>query len=256
MTLPSPALLGAQYQEFVGDLKTSIDTFLDASRADPDLKGAFKSATAAYASFAAFGSDGNSLLRAASGIARRSLVLAVVRQLSLARVELRRLIECTVWYVYFIDHPVEWADFLANPGRSWADRPQEPIAAAASANVGRFFAYAKERLARDDPSKIGKAAIDLLHTRYGNLSGEVHAAMGAVHPTGNLALAFDRYDSASVGKLRREMHQVFASSLVTCASINPILISRLGAVERGFFDWLVSAGIAKVVRGGTFGVSR
>lgn len=255
MTLPDARTLSAQYSDFVEDLRTTLASFLDAGRSDADIKAIFRSATAAHTVFSAFGDGGQNLLLAAGGIARRCAVLAIGRQLSLARVELRRMIECVVWYVYFLDHPVEWVEFSARPGRGWGDRPQAPIAAAASAATGTFFAYAKERL-QGDPSTLGKAAVDRLHVQFGNLSAEVHAAMGAVHPSGSLALAFDRYDRSRIAKLRREIQQVFSASVIVCAAVDRRLLAKLDAVGRAWFDWLVSAPPAKIIRGRPFGVPR
>jgi hypothetical protein len=251
--IPHGKKIRADHDEFLDDLATSLVAFVNHARSDSDLRGIFKLCTAAHTVLGAF-DDAQPLMSAAAGVARRIALLSMIRQLSLVRVELRRLIECVQWSVYFSEHPVEREVFEKNPGRGWASKPDAlPIEAAASADIGMFFRYAKERLVAD-PSGLGVAAATTLHVEYGNISGDVHAARGAVG--GTLALAFDPYDGESAAATRDQIHRIFGPCVLLRVAADPRLLGRLDAINRDWFDWLVGKEAARTIRGEPFGIPR
>jgi hypothetical protein len=250
--IPNSRKIRSDHGEFLDDLQTSLLAFVAHARSDTDLRGIFKLCTAAHTVLGAFAAE-EPLLAAASGVARRIAVLSMIRQLSLVRVELRRLVECVIWFVYFLEHPVERETFEKNPGRGWKARSDTPpIEAAASAEIGTFFRYAKERLAAD-PSKLGAKAASDLHTEYGNVSGDVHAARAAVG--GTLALAFDPYDAATAAATREQITRIAGPCVLLCAAAAPNLLGKLDAIDRSWFDWLVGSA-AKTIHSGPFGITR
>jgi hypothetical protein len=227
---------------------------LAATLTDSHQRAIFKVCTAGFASLVALAQE-SLLLRGAAGIARRCALLASIRQVSLIRVELRRLIECSVWDIYFCDHPTEYAEFRRQAGKSIIDDPKRPIASAACAPTRRFFAYAQERF-DSDRSGLGRAAADAMYAAYGTLSAEVHASQGLLHPDASLALAFDRYDGKVAAALEKDIRTVITSVVTAGAAIDPRRLSALDGIERGWFDWLVGTSTARTIRGGTFGIPR
>lgn len=253
MGIPHSAKTNSDFSELLGDLGTFVDESIKAAANDSDLKGLFRLSTALHSSLNGFLiRDESRLLNAAAGIARRVTVLAVLHQVSLAKVELRRLIECTLWYVYFHEHPVEFEAFLREPSRSWDEKRDRPISSAASSPMSFYAAYAKERF-ENEPSGLGLRAVEVLRQEYGNLSGHVHAALGAMSDKGNLALPHDQWTKPVAGSLKDVVQQVFRSSIIAISASNPDLLGGLDAIPRSWFDWLVSED-AKAIRGSPFGI--
>lgn len=253
--IPHSSEIRKHHAEFVGELKITTASFLDRANADSDLLSAFKLATAFYCVVQTFGKAGNSkLLDAAAGLARRSAVLMSIRQTSLVKVELRRLVECTVWFAYFVDHPVEYEEFERNPSRGWSDdRDRGPIETVACSQIGFFLRYAQERVGKGKPLEAAKAP-ERLRVEYGNLSRDVHGALGALNRNATFSQAHDPYDGAVAADLCGAVDRVLTDALLTIAMLRPEWIGKLPATERGWFDWLIGSENAKAVRGGSFGL--
>lgn len=248
--------LAADYEEFLDQIRISINAHVDSALGDANLKNVFKCTTATHTVLRSFASKHSSrLLTAGAGIARRVAILSVLRQLSLLRVELRRLIECVCWFVYFADHPREEALFLSAPGKTVEDAKDDPLAAGAHGVPAYYRAYMKSVM-RNEPSGIGgKAAVELA-SAYAELSTEVYPAHGAVHPSGTLALAADRYDATAANRMRLVAKKVLSHAVAVVAACDPVLLSKLDAIDREWFDWLVGKDWARVIRGTEFGLQR
>lgn len=248
--------IAADFEEFLEQLRLTLNAYIDSTGGDSDQKAIFKYGTAADTSLRSFAAGtGNKFLTGASGIARRVAILAVMRHVSLMRVELRRLIECVHWYVYFSDHPVEEAQFLLDPGAVCHDARDDPLAAGAHGSPAYYRAYVKS-LMRSEKSGIGKAAASDLAKAYAELSKEVHPALGVAHPSGTLALAADRYDNVVSAKMRTEAARILRSAIAIIVASDPRLLTKLDSNSRGWFDWLVTDDWAKLIREPGFGLDR
>ena len=248
--------IAADYEEFLDQVRIATNAHLNSAHADPDLKHVFKCTMAAHTVLRSFALRRcEKLFNAAAGIARRVAILSISRQLSLLRVELRRLIECINWFVYFADHPLEEALFLSDPGRVVDDMKDDPIAAGAYGLPAFYRAYMKSVMKRE-PSGIGSKAASELASAYAELSMEVHPAYGVASPSATLALAADRYDTKLASKMRIEAKRVFTHAVAAAAACDPLLLSKLDAIDREWFDWLVGQNWAQIIRGTEFGLQR
>ncbi len=252
MTILHSSVVAKHYAEFIEDLQTALTAHLSAATEDSHQRAIFKTCTAAYASLHAFAA-GDKILMAAAGISRRCALLASIRQISLIRVELRRTIVCVLWDAYFIDHPVEFGEFLKRGGKVIVDDPNTPIASGGCAPTRKFFAYARERF---HDEAVALNAVDKLYALFGALSAEVHAGHGVLHPEGSLALAFDSYDGTIAARIEKELRSVLASVVTISAAIKPGRLGQLDAISRGWFDWLVGGTVSEAISSGTFGITR
>jgi hypothetical protein len=254
--IPHSTLIASHHSEMLDELKTTLDAFLVAARSDGEQRSIYKLCTAGYSVLRAFSLPRElRLLSAAAGGARRCAVLATIRQISLARVELRRLIECAVWYAYFVDHPVEFEAFEANPSRDWTSDKERPIESIARAEIGFFFRYALER-ARAARSTRVPEAVNTLKTAYGEMSGEVHAALGALGASATLSQAHDPYDAKLSAHFREDVDRVLTAAVLVISAVNTRLLAHLTAMERGWADWLIGVDASKEFRADSIGILR
>jgi len=199
----------------------------------------------------AWKTDNQELLGAAAGAAKRAVLLVCIRQYSLVNVELRRFIECILWYTYFADHPVEWEVFRANPAGSWEKKTQKPIETAASAPINYYLRYLEERMG-SEPSGLAKAAVGVFRTEYGKVSRYIHGATPAMD--GSLALAHDREDPRQHFELKTRCYKIFKSGCILVAALKVKLLEELSATDRRYFDRLVSPSTARKIREQPFGI--
>lgn len=254
--IPHTSLIAAHHRELLDELRTTLEAFLEAAGDDGEQRSVYKLCTAAYTVLRAMSVPRDlRLLGGAAGAARRCAVLGTIRQISLARVELRRLIECSVWFAYFVDHPVEFAEFEANPSRGWDSDGARPIEAIARADIGFFFRYALDRMRAARAPRVVEA-VSALKTAYREMSGEVHAALGALGASATLSQAHDPYDAKIAAHFREDVDRVLTSGTLLVASVDPRLLGHLPAVDRAWFDWLVGVDAAKEFRSDAIGIDR
>ena len=192
------------------------------------------------------------MLGAAAGAARRTVALVCIRQYSLVNVEIRRFIECIIWYLYFIDHPVEWTVFKTNPSRNWNKKLTKPIETAANAPTNFYFSYIAERMNSEEPSGLAKSAVDLLRTEYSAVSDYIHGAQPSVE--GSLALIYDREDPKQHKVMKRRCTQVFKNGCILVAALKKSLLDSLITTDRAVFDKLVAPSTARKIREQPFGL--
>ena len=241
----------SEFEEFTDDLKIAIASFLNDALKNADFKSIYNKATAAYKVLTAWAPDNQELLGSAAGAAKRAVMLVCIRQYSLVNVELRRFIECIIWYTFFSDHPVEWEMFKDNPGRSWKKKPEKPIETAASAPTNYYFRYLQERMTQE-PSGLAKQAIDVFRNEYDTLSMYIHGAKPAID--GTLALAFDREDPEQYRLIKNRCYNVLKSGCIVVAALKKELLNNLSTTERKYFDKLVSPSTARKIREQPFGL--
>jgi hypothetical protein len=186
----------------------------------------------------------------------RCLILRIpfivgVRQISLAAVELRRLIEITFWVIYFTDHPVEWAEFEANPSKGFHPSIEQPIRYCARRGLKLYVDYAAERF-QSEPSGLAKIAVEDLR----KLSAEINPI---VHPA-QLSTAtrkpppFENLGAADLSTFEQLQKAVFSASALALASLFRREFDKFPATYRAQFDWLIGDTLAKKIRAGNFGL--
>ncbi len=256
MAIPHSKQIETNHHVFLDDLETSLQGFLSHAKKNDALRSIFKTSTAAYATYRAFATKPaptQLLMNAAAGSIRRTCALSMMRQHSLTQVELRRTIECALWDTYFLDHPVEWQHFCANPHQRADGRDETPIASAAGAPIGFYFRYASERMSTE-PSGLLTNVLGSLKTSYGELSATVHAATGAISTS--MVMAFDPWTNAKGQALRLLCKRVLKAVVILSAATDPTRLGFLDAIDRGWFDWLIGAAASRAIRGARFGLSR
>jgi hypothetical protein len=185
-----------------------------------------------------------------STVLRIPLIVAT-RQLSLARIELRRFVELVLWTIYFSEHPVEWQSFQASPDRGFAKSLDEPISYCAHREITFYLSYAKERI-QQEPSGLAKEAIDSLRKLHGRLSAFVHPA--------HIAGASSRippFEDISPDALKTFVdiqRPVLAQACILLAACNRKRFDRLPPMHRAHFDWLIGTTLEKRLRSGHFGL--
>jgi len=243
----------SEYQVFIEDLGTAINSFLDDADGNAQFKAIYNKGIAAFHVLNEWKHDSPELLGAAAGATRRAIALVCIRQYSLVNVELRRFIECVSWYIYFTDHPVEWESFKANPTRSWKKKSNKPIQTAASAPTNYYLQYLEERM-KDEPSGLAKSAVGVFRTEYGKLSNYIHGATPAMD--GSLALTFDREDPYQHSEMKTQCFKIFKNGCILVAALKVSLLVNLNATNRQYFDRLVSPQTAKKIREQHFGLQK
>ncbi len=241
----------SEFQNFADDLGTAIISFLESSKRNSDFKSIYNKGMAAHKLLAAWSPDNPELLSSAAGAARRTVALLCIRQYSLVNVELRRFIECIIWYLYFADHHVEWEVLKNNPSRDWRKKPTKPIETAANAPTNHYFSYIHERMATE-PSGLAKSAIDIFRNEYSVVSDYIHGAQPAVE--GSLALTYDREDPQQHKIMKRRCFQIFKSGCILVAALKKNLLDDLNTTDRGVFDKLVSPSTARKIHQKPFGL--
>ncbi len=241
----------SEYEDFVDNQKTAITSFLENAKTNSQFKSIYNKGMAAFKVLNAWAPDNVELLGSAAGAAKRAAALVCVRQYSLVNVELRRFIECIIWYVYFSDHPVEWEVFKGDPGRSWETKKEKPIETAANAPINYYLRYVQERFA-GEPSGLARSGIDLFRNEYSKLSTYIHGGTPAIQ--GSLALTFDREDPQQHEEMRKGCYKIFKNGCILVAALKSHLLQNLNTTDRGHFDKLVSPSTAKKIRQKPFGL--
>jgi len=187
-------------------------------------------------------------LVAARSIILRLPMLVGLGQAAVAAAEMRRLVELTLWTVYFTDHPVEWCNF----GEGGFSRDaRKPISYAAHRELTHYFEYARE-LMDTEPSGLGAGAVDSMKQLTQKLNSRVHA--------GELALSvrrippYERVSETALRRFGRLQRHVFANCCLLLAAYRRHRFDRFNATARSHFDWLIGPTLRRAVRRGEFGL--
>jgi hypothetical protein len=172
-------------------------------------------------------------------------------QVESANGELRRLIEITLWCIYFTDHPIEWDRFSRDPTAGFSGDASRPITYCSRRERQFYASYAKE-LFEEEPSRLGMESIDQLSRSYGELNAWVHA--GHAVKRRKLRPPLDDTDEAQIANFLEQHRKVCAASVLAISAFLSKRFDRLPPVHRAWFDWLVGTGISKRVRSGQFGL--
>ena len=188
---------------------------------------------------------------ASRSIILRMPMLVSLGQPSLGVVELRRLVELTLWTIYFTDHPIEWRRFVRETGVGFSQDARQPISYAARRELIHYFEYARE-LMSDEPSGLATNAIDLMKQLTHSLNASVHA--------GEIARSVTRippHEDVSDGlllKFKKLQQPVLANCCLLLAAFRRQQFDRFTATARAHFDWIVGPKLRRAVRQGPFGL--
>lgn len=240
-----------EFEVFIQDSKDAIGAFLDDNLNKRDFKAIYRKGMYASHILKIWAVNSQELLEAAAGVAKRVIALFSIRQYSLVNVELRRFIECILWFTYFIDHPVEFEQFKGQPFRSWRDKPKKPIETAASSSIHFYLQYLEERLAYE-PSGLAQKAVDILQNEYDTLSTYIHGARPAMD--GTLSLTYDQEDKNQNRQIRQRTHKILKSGCIIVAALKSEWLDELSPKDRIYFDKLVSPSTAKKIKENIFGL--
>lgn len=190
-------------------------------------------------------------LGSARTIVLRVPMLVSLGQSSLGKVEMRRLVELTLWTVYFTDHPVEWARFGLGSGAGFSRNPRQPISYAARRELAHYFEYALE-LMESEPSGLGKYAVCQMKQLTRGLNASVHAG-GLAQATSRMP-PYDKVSDSMLKRFHRLQKNLFANCCLLLAAYRRPRFDRFDATARAHFDWLVGSKVRKAVRKGPFGL--
>lgn len=252
MTRPIPhsAAIHSQLEEYLQDALSAITKSTGSLPNEPAFRTIYKNSLGAFTPLKKISRRRLPLLRTACGIVRRCPLLVSTRQIQLASIELRRLIEVTTCYPYFCDHSVEWNEFYENPGDGYGADRERPIAWSAHRELRWYSNYIKERY-HTDKSGLIKYANDTNRACYSELSKYVHAALD--HLTKKpLTEVFDSIDSTSLKSFSKMQRKVYSSALILSVAPKPDVIGKLTAVERSWFDWTLGNTRQMKIRAGEF----
>lgn len=178
-------------------------------------------------------------------------VLIAISQPGTAQLELRRLIECAFWTIYFSDHPVEWQEFVDKPGKGYARDQASPISYNARREPIFYRNYAKERYLREPSGLIGPS-INELEKSYSELSASLHGAAKSTTP--RLHPAFEQIEDKDLDRFAKQYKKIAANVLMMLCAFAPGKFNNLPPVHRAWFNWLVGPPTSKAIRGSKFGL--
>lgn len=250
-SLPHSKEIDRRINSYLDDFHENIEQSISDLRKSSTYKTIFKNSQACFSILKNNNLSKHSLIKIAAGIPRRIPLLIAARQVSPAYIELRRFTELIVWNPYFIDHPIEWDEFSKNPDTGYTRDPKTPIAFCAHREISWYFDYARE-LYKSEPSGLTKTSINSLQHQYRNLSKYVHAMDNPVQGK-ILSSPFDDISDKNLSKFQNAQKVVFlSSSLLICSKRKQL--EKLEAIERDWFDWLISKKNARIIRSERFGI--
>ncbi len=191
-------------------------------------------------------------LAAARSIILRVPMLVSLGQPSLGAVELRRLVELTLWTVYFTDHPIEWHSFGAGSNAGFSQDARKPISYAARRELIHYFEYARE-LMGSEPSGLARKAIDVMKQQTHDLNASVHA--GELAQSVRRIPPHEEVSDTVLQRFKRLQQPVFANCCLLLAAYRRRKFDRFNATARAHFDWLVGSKLRRAVRQGPFGLA-
>lgn len=249
--LPHSARIRSEAQSYLVELSDAVAGLEARLGNSSDFRAAYKAALAADSVLARLASPRcKPRLTAQRTAIRRTLPLFALGQAEMTRLALRQAIELAFWTIYFSDHPVEWAEFQANPS-SQSGNPSLPISHMAHREPAFYRAYAKERFVGES-SGLASSAVESLTSAYGNLSAAIHPA--DLTTTRRIRPAIDDLSPPQLAALRKIHREVCASLCIVLSAFSTTRFNTLPPVHRAWFDWLIGPTRAKTVRSGPFGL--
>ena len=248
--IPHSALVHDHLKAYFADARESAHNVSRKLSTQSEFVGIFRNSIAAYSVLAKFASGSRvSLLSTAASTVRRCPLLIGFGQMSIARMEVRRFIESTVRYPYFVEHPVEWSRVLSEPEVGTVKDESDPIGWCAARDQKWYVNYIKVRF--PDGSGLVKESIDSYLRLYKEMSTDIHVTKDA---SLNLKItdAIEMPKPAVLKDFREKQRAAYKAGLVTALAVNPKKLNKLTAIERSWFNWLLGATDAKAILGGAF----
>ena len=179
-------------------------------------------------------------------------MLVALGQQSLAKVELRRLLELVFWVIYFTHHPREWEHFDGKRMMGFTKDTSKPIGYAAHRDLTFYFSYAKEYMEQEHSGEAVKAIQELEDIKQ-RLNAEVHAGQIARKP--QHAIPFDTLDETEIRAFASFLRRALSALMVLLLAFDRKSFQQMQAGPRAYFDWLVGTERAKSIRSRDFGLA-
>lgn len=246
--LPHSAVLHEHLCKYLDELSETIAKNGASLRKSSDFRAVFKNSTAAAAVLDRFAARGVPLLESAAGSAARFPLHVACGQMSMAYVDLRRFVDLIVWSVYFMDHPVEFRTFATDPGRGFARPEDGPIAFCARRETRWYLDYCRDLFRSGAHAELPRAA-ERLSSAHARCSSFVHPVRDSL-PGGSLGNAMGFPDNQEIAEFAKTQRAVLSASVLFFAALRPKAVSKLDAIERGWYDFLVGKEMAAATTAG------
>ena len=190
--------------------------------------------------------------RAGRSVILRIPLLAAAGQVSVAKVELRRLVELTFWTIYFSEHPVEWSSFKASPSDGFFPNIDKPIRYCAHRGLKFYLDYAAERF-EQEPSGLAIEAVKQIRAAGDQMNAIVHPAQLSVTP-GRIP-PFEDVSESALRAFCKIQKSVCSNVCIALAAMFTQKFNKLPPMYRANFDRLIGSTTAKQLRSGAFGLA-
>jgi hypothetical protein len=245
-------LLSRKSDAFISEVGSEVIAALTRSKASASFREIYRLSLAAESVLPVLVSRKlRPSISAIRNTSRRIPVLISMGQESLAKVELRRLMELVFWTVYFTHHPREWEHFDGKKLIGFTRDVSKPIGYAAHRDLNFYLQYAMEYMEAETSGEALKAIQDLDGAKK-ELNAAVHA--GQIARTPNRQLPFDAIEEPNLVAFARILKRVLGSSLVVLMAFDKASFQKIPAGPRAYFDWLIGAQRSRAIRSKQFGL--
>lgn len=249
-SIPHSETIALHLNEYLQDALSTITRSIGIVPTESAFRAIYKNSLGTFTPLTKISRRRLPLLKTACGIVKRSPLLISIRQVQLAYVELRRLIEVITCYPYFVEHPIEWQAYSESPGKGYEAERDQPISWCAHRELRWYGSYVRERFSQDKSGLVAYAT-DTNNACYAELSKYVHATLD--HLTKKpLTEAFDPIESGSLEQFAGVQRNVYRALLILAVAPKPAMIGTLNAVERDWFDWILGGPRQAKIRAGEF----
>ena len=250
-SIPHSAVIAEQLTDYLRDLEAELSRSVGSMSKSSTFRGIFQNSLRANAVLVALGRRELALVKHAADTARRLPLLVACRQVSLAYVELRRFLELVIAFPYFREHPIEWCRYLDEPTTGTVGATENPISFAAHRDRSWYVSYVRDRFRGETTGLVVEAA-DELASHYSELSAHVHVKANVA--SRSIGKPFDDVANSSLRAFQETQRAVLSAGCVVVAGAKRRGITKLGAIDRAWFDWLIGKKDAKRLRSGAFGL--
>jgi hypothetical protein len=239
--------------EYLDEVKNSVLPPLDSLKTSPGFREIYQISLAFDAVLIELGKASfKPTVESHRSIVLRVPLLVAIGQSSAATIEMRRLTELVFWTIYFKDHAIEWAHFLANPSDGYHPSVEQPIRYCAHRGSKFYIDYADERFGAE-PSGLAKDSISQMRSVVSILNATVHPAHLAIG--GSQAPPVESVSEISLKVVAKVWREISSNLAILLSSIYCDEFDHLQPVHRGHFNWLIGRERSKKLLSGPFGLA-
>lgn len=235
-----------QLNQLAGEISSVAAQTLTHADSREALRRLLRASRCTNAVLAIYGKQPHPLLADLVNIAARVPILVLLRQYRAVKIELRRFLETSLRYVYFLEHPVEFASYEDSPGTGYDTKENSPIAYCSSRSFQWYRRYTIERFSRANLEHVTRA-LQKIEEQYSHFSRAAH--VGPHNDLGKPESTAEPLDAAYVSELAGFAQDSFSSSLTIILSIGDINRDALDAEQMAHLKWLLGGEQAKRFEG-------